>query len=872
MIRAAVRPELPSGTVTFLFTDVEGSTRLLHELGPNAYAAALAEHRRVIREACAETGGVEVDTQGDAFFFAFPSAPGAAASASAFTQTLASGPIKVRVGLHSGEPLLADEGYVGDDVHFAARVAATGHGGQVVISKATADLVDIQLTDLGEHRLKDIEHAVPLYQLGDGSFPPLKTISNTNLPRPASSFLGREAELQEVIARIEAGARLLTLTGPGGTGKTRLALEAASSLVGSYKAGVFWVGLAPLRDPALVTEAIAQTLGARDDLASHIADRELLLLLDNLEQVIEAAPELGPLLSSCPNLALVVTSRERLRISGEVEYAVPPLAQPEAVRLFCERSGLEPSEDVSELCARLDSLPLAVELAAARTKALSPSQILDRLSGRLDLLKGGRDADPRQLTLRATIEWSYDLLTLEDQELFARLSVFAGGCILEAAEEVADADLDTLQSLVEKSLLRFTNERYWMLETIREYASERLAKGDEADLAQRHVHQFLELAEEAEPELWAQHTDVWLPRLDAEEANFRAALGWAIHREEAEAAVRLSGALYPFWEIRARHGEARSWLVRALALGGAVSASSRAKALVAAGRATAWQFDWPTAITLLEEAAELSRGLDDLEAVGRCLGFIGHARLFTGDSAGAAAALNEGVELARRMGDPGGLVRALYNAAFAAIEERDFDRARRMFDESARHARAEGMRLGLALSIMHLGYAAALAGEFGLALRRLNEGVDLLDKLGETTWTPVAQRYLGLLALLTGRIEEAESFLRTSLRAHEQAPQQLLPYWIEELAAVSAAKGESLRAATLWGATEALFEQFGMATLEENRQVRELFRGVGASLDSEAQEAWAHGHGMTLLEAVAYALTEDVVSVRPREVAQTPID
>ena len=259
-----------------------------------------------------------------------------------------------------------------------------------------------------------------------------------------------------MLSGIEQGARLITLTGPGGTGKTRLAIEAATSLVGSYKAGVFWVGLATLRDPALVTETIAQTLGAKDDLAAHIAERELLLLLDNLEQVIEAAPELSALLAACPNLTLLVTSRELLRIPGEVEYAVPPLAEPEAVALFCARSQLEPSDEIAELCARLDSLPLAVELAAARTKALSPAQILERLSQRLDLLKGGRDADPRQQTLRATIEWSYELLSPAEQQLFARLSVFAGGCTLEAAEEVADADLDTLQSLVEKSLLRFS--------------------------------------------------------------------------------------------------------------------------------------------------------------------------------------------------------------------------------------------------------------------------------------------------------------------------------------------------------------------------------------------------------------------------------
>ena len=317
----------------------------------------------------------------------------------------------------------------------------------MLLSSATAGLVELPVSDLGEHRLKDIPDAVSIFQLGEESFPPLRTISNTNLPRPASSFVGREAVMGEVLGRIERGARLLTLTGPGGTGKTRLALEVAGSLVSEYKAGVFWVGLASLRDPALVAETIAQVLGAKDGLAEHVGERELLLLLDNLEQVIEAAPGLAELLERCPNLVLLCTSRELLRVRGEVDYAVPPLGSPEAVTLFCERAQLEPSDEIAELCARLDNLPLAVELAAARTKALTPAQILERLTGRLDLLQGGRDADPRQQTLRATIEWSHELLSAEERRLFARLSVFAGGCTLNAAEEVCDADLETLQSL-----------------------------------------------------------------------------------------------------------------------------------------------------------------------------------------------------------------------------------------------------------------------------------------------------------------------------------------------------------------------------------------------------------------------------------------
>jgi predicted ATPase len=560
-----VRRELPTGTVTLLFSDVEGSTTLLQELGAEAYADVLAEHRRIVRAACAAEGGVEVDTQGDAFFFAFRSAPAAMAAAQAMTGALAAGRVQVRIGVHTGSPLVTEEGYVGDDVHLAARVGASGHGGQVVLSRTTRELVDgLPLTDLGEHRLEDIPEAVSIFQLGSERFPPLKTISNTNLPRPASSFIGRERELPQLLATIRS-ARLVTLTGPGGSGKTRLALEAAATLVPSYKAGVFWIGLAPLRDPALVSETIAQTLGAKDGLAEHIGERELLLLLDNLEQVIQAAPQLSALLSACANLTMLVTSRELLRVQGEVEYAVSPLASPEAVALFCERSRLEPSDEIGELCVRLDQLPLAVELAAARAKALSPRQIIERLSQRLDLLEGGRDADPRQQTLRATIDWSYDLLSEEEQRVVRALSVFAG-CTLGAAEEVCGADIKTLQSLVEKSLLRVSSERYWMLETIREYARERVDEAGETDaLVRRHADYHLTLLEERHPLVRGSGRRELLAWFGEEEDNLRATLDYLEGGAAPPDAARAADLLTSFWLADGRVVEAQQRFLRLLA-------------------------------------------------------------------------------------------------------------------------------------------------------------------------------------------------------------------------------------------------------------------------------------------------------------------
>ena len=679
-----MRSDLPSGTVTFLFTDVEGSTALLHELGAEAYAEALAEHRRVIRKDCAAEGGVEVDTQGDAFFFAFPTAPGALAAASSFTSSLAPGPIQVRVGLHTGTPLLTDEGYVGDDVHFAARVAGSGHGGQVILSAATAELVELELTDLGEHRLKDIAEAVPIYQLGNGSFPPLKTISNTNLPTPASSFVGRDDELLEVLSRFEDGARLVTLTGPGGTGKTRLAIEAAATLVPDYKAGVFWVGLATLRDPTLVTETIAQTLGARDGLAEHIGERELLLLLDNLEQVIDSASDIASLLEACPNLTLLVTSRELLRVRGEVEYAVPPLSELEAVTLFCARSQLEPSDEIAKLCRRLDDLPLAVELAAARTSVLTPEQILERVSQRLDLLKGARDADPRQQTLRATIEWSYDLLTPKEQQLLARLSVFAGGSRLEAADEVAEADVDTLQSLVEKSLLRFTGGRYWMLETIREYAAERLEQaGENEGYEERHAAFFLALAERLEPPPIGSGADEgWVPLLVVETDNLRLAVEFLSARPEPSGELRLAGSLFRFWEVAGLVSEGRRSSEHALERSAGADQHLRMKVLYAAFLCAFNQGDMAAAQMYEEERLAVARAVGDKGAVAVALSDLGILSEAAGDYEGSVSLYDESAALASELGDGITLLAVAINRGYGALVQGDYGRARRLLEDA----------------------------------------------------------------------------------------------------------------------------------------------------------------------------------------------
>ena len=807
--------DLPSGTVTFLFTDVEGSTRLLHELGAEGYAEALAEHRRTIRAACTAEGGVEVDTQGDAFFFAFPSAPGALAAAGSLTDALDSGAVRVRVGLHTGTPLVTDEGYVGDDVHFAARVAAAAHGGQVVVSAATAELVEQPLTDLGEHRLKDIREPVTILQLGDGSFPPLKTISNTNLPRPASSFVGRERELGEVLGRIERGARLLTLTGPGGSGKTRLAIEAASTLVPEYKAGVFWVGLAALRDAALVTETIAQTLGAKDGLAEHVGERELLFLLDNLEQVIEAAPDLSELLEACPNLTLLVTSRELLRVRGEVEYPVPPLAEPEAVALFSERSQLEPSDDIAKLCARLDSLPLAVELAAARTKALSPTQILERLSQRLDLLKGGRDADPRQQTLRATIEWSYDLLSLEEQRLFARLSVFVGGCTLEAAGQVAGAALDTLQSLVEKSLLRFTTfeagSRYWMLETIREYAREILDAWGEADeLARRHALLALAIAESGPRGRPGKRYDEWLWQMEAERDNVRAALGWAFDHADPELGLRLAAAVDRFWWLRGP-AEGLAWLERGLD-GVDVAPPVRARALTTAGGAAWFLGDAERALGMFEEALAIFREV--------------------GDPAGMAEALN-------RLGPP--------LEAAGRSEEAD-----RCVEEAVALSRELELRDELALGLHILGVTAAERGDLERAQELLEESTALLRDGGDPMQLGWNFHNLAEVALRRNDLQRSWALTCEALRLARQFGDEINALiCLANLAVVAAKHGDSSRAGFLWGAAERLDDELGETLWRAGRA--EVEAGLG-NRGAEFERHRVEGRRLALDDVLAVAL------------------
>ena len=806
---------LPSGTVTFLFTDIEGSTKLLHELGAEAYSDAVAEHRRILRAAFARHGGVEVDTQGDAFFVAFPSAPGALQAAQEALDGLAAGGIQVRIGIHTGTPHLSDEGYVGADVHKGARIAAAGHGGQVLLSKETKELVENEVSDLGEHRLKDFAEPVWIFQLGAQRFPPIRTISNTNLPRPASSFVGREREVAEIGSLLRNGARLVTLTGPGGSGKTRLSIEAATQLVPEFKSGVFWVALAALQDAALVADSITQTLGAQDGLVEHIGEREMLLLLDNLEQVIGAAPELAALVEACPNLRVMVTSRELLRVRGEVEYPVPPLGDAEAVELFCARSRLDPDETIAELCRRLDDLPLAVELAAARTSVLTPAQILERLSQRLDLLRGGRDADARQQTLRSTIEWSHDLLDEAEKRLFAQLAVFAGGCTLDAAATVADAEIDLLESLIDKSLIRHTGDRFWMLETIREFAFERLeASGDVGALRRRHAEHFLAFAEEAEPSLM-DGDEVTADRLEREIDNFRAALDHLESAGETQTALRLAGTLAELWDQRAHDVEGvrrlesllradnRPTAARAKALNGALLLGNVVAALTPGMR-------WG------EEALAIHRRLGDRRGEAISLWGMGYLLIERGDLTQAEQFLAESVQIFREVGPPGYLRWAIRTLAFAYDRLGDIERSRLLHEENLARAREANDR----------GLEATMLGT------------------------------LAQFAFDDGRSAEATSLVRESLMVSRGIGNPALKAQdLSRAAQILAASGRAVPAAQVLGHAEREIDDIGGRAPWVERMNEATLADIRRQLDGPSfDDAWGRGRGLTSDHAFALAL------------------
>jgi predicted ATPase/class 3 adenylate cyclase len=765
---------LPSGTVTLLFTDIEGSTRLLEEVG-EGYTELLGAHRRTLRDAFARHAGVEFGAEGDALFAAFASAADAVAAAADAQRALSGGRVRVRMGVHTGEPEVTDEGYVGLDVHRAARIAAAGHGGQVILSDATRTLLDgdVELRDLGEHQLKDISTPVRLFQLGRNQFPPLRTLSRARLPATPVALVGRQRELADVTGQLGTErVRLVTLTGPGGIGKTTLALAAGAELLESFEDGVTLVELAAIRDPELVLPTIGEALEAEGDVAEHVAGRELLLVLDNVEQVVAAAAELARMQSRCPNLSILATSREPLRIAGEREFPLAPLAEAPAVELFRQRAeaalpgfscdyGL-----LAEICGRLDSLPLAIELAAARVKVLSPEELLRRLERRLPLLTAGRrDLPERQQTLRATIEWSYELLDPDEQRLFARLGVFSGGWILEAAEEACDADLDTLASLLDKNLVRRQEERYSMLETIREYAIERLEESGEGDeLRRRHAEYFTRLAEQAGVESFLLADVALRKRFRDDWDNFRAVFAWALESGRIEAGLRLAGALGTLWLDRNVALEGQRSLQALLARSGAVDEGVRAKALASGSMIAGVRGDYAKAVSWAEEALAYYRRVDSEPGMAWALTSLAVGPIELGEPERAGPLLEEAEMLQRKLGSSSGIRRVLHLRGLQAAAVGDLERGRLLLRESSELSAGEGDKFSAGSSLHSLGDLELEAGALDAAAAAYEDGL----------WA-----------------------------AWDVGADRLVCYCLAGLAAVAAARGDGEHAALLWGFVEA---------------------------------------------------------------------
>ncbi len=871
---------LPSGTVTFLFTDIEGSTRLWEEQREQMQAA-LARHDALLRSVIEEQGGYVFKTVGDAFYAAFSDPDHALSSAIEVQRRLAGEEVgrevdglRVRIALHTGVAEQRDDDYFGPPLNRVARLLSAAHGGQVLLSGATQALVrdslpdGVSLRDLGERRLRDLTRPEQIYQVEAADlpreFPPLRTLDARphNLPVQATPLIGREKELGEITERLRGReVRLLTLTGPGGTGKTRLSLQAAADLVDSFEDGVFFVNLAPISDPALVASAIAQALGVRaaaerplpETLAEHLREKQLLLLLDNFEQVTEAAPLVSQLLSAAAGLKVLVTSRTALHLRGEQEYAVPTLSLPdpklrlplerltqyESVRLFIERArGVkadfqvtnENAPAVAEICHRLDGLPLAIELAAARIKILPPQAMLTRLQSRLKLLTGGaRDLPERQQTLRGAIAWSYDLLSEEEKRLFRRLPVFSGGRTLEAIETVCnpEGDLDVLEgvsSLVDKSLLRQEEDaagepRFTMLETIHEFAREKLEESGEAqEIRRRHTEYFLALAELASAHWYGPEQGRWLSRLETEHDNFRAALRGRLDAGETEFASRLAEAVWTLWFRHAHYREGRQWLQEILA-GADLPPPARATMLYGAGALARTQHDLAAAETLLEESLLLARELGETHAIARVLIDLGVVVAGRGELERAETLYEEAVTLWRAVGQNRRVATALNNLGNLAARRHDFERAQTLYRESLALARETQDPAGAGMALCNLGYALYREGDLPRAGANLREALSYAREAGFM--------YLAMHTL-----------------AH--------------LAEVESATGEWERAARLFGAAETQFADKG-SHLDAYRR-EEYDRALAAARTQLAPEAWERlyqeGAAMTLEEAIACALEE----------------
>jgi predicted ATPase/class 3 adenylate cyclase len=904
--------ELPHGTVTFLFTDIEGSTRLLMRLR-GGYAEVLGEHRRLLRAAFAVHDGREVNTEGDAFFVAFASASDAIAAAVDAQRALASSgwpegaEVRVRMGVHSGEADVRMDEYVGLDVHRAARICAVGHGGQVLISSSTRELVagalpaDVALRDLGEHRLKDLDGPERLYQLVapglPAAFPSLRTMPARRdrpggLPALPDRTIGREQEARTIAGRLgREGVRLLTLTGPGGVGKTRLAVDAASQV--DSVDGPHFVSLAALHEAEEVPPALVQALGivaqpgetADESVRRVLSGKHVLLVLDNVEHILTAAPFVADLLSACPGLAVLATSREPLGLAGEERHQVDPLRVPArlpdaglvavadapAVALFARRAAAhdpafalsaDNASAVVEICRRLDGLPLAIELAAARCALLSPAEIAERLGCALAVLgRGPRDAPARQRTLRATIDWSYALLGDAERALFARFAVFAGGATIGATETVTEAALDTIDGLVAKSLLVCRQAagaptRLVMLETIRAFADERFrGAGDHDDVCERQYRYFLALLERhgARRALSSAARRAHLAVLDAEIDNVHAALRWALRAPDRGSAILIAAGLADYWLARNRFGDAMQWIDRALDAPGAdAHPLAQARALCAKG----WCMHWlgrraeQSAATAAAEA--IARRIGDPVALSEVLVERADHEASVGRPETAVALADEALRYATAADDRWSIAVASRARAPAAAT---LDELRRRVDRAASALEEVGNVIQLAWLLSGASYLAIRMGSARDARHFVERAMRLAGDLDDVEWA-MTQGNFALAALLTGDTDAARRAFREELRvSRELVVNHIACEGLIGLAAVAVVCGQTERAGLLYGAAQThtyVPQDDVVQTLDEA-----YFNAARRRYGPHAWDrAVRRGRALSLGDAIAYALTE----------------
>jgi predicted ATPase/class 3 adenylate cyclase/Tfp pilus assembly protein PilF len=953
-------PEPPSGTVTFLFTDIEGSTRRWEEHSPSM-AAAVERHLALLRSAVEANGGVLFKVIGDAIQAAFATAPQALAAAIAAQRAQTAGRaddaprLRVRMALHTGEALPHDGDYLAPCLNRLARLLAAGFGEQLLLSQATQQLVrdhlppDVQLRDLGVHQLRDLRESEQIFQVVApglrADFPPLRSLTppRHTLPLALTPLIGREQELTEIAQRLgQETVRLLTLVGPGGVGKTRLAVQAAANVADAYEDGVHFVPLETIVNAELVMPAIVQALGlrelanqsARDLLIEYLAHKRLLLVLDNIEQVRDVGPLVTELLTACPGLQVLATGRAPLGVAGEHEVTVPSLAVPAAgdatsvdaiqhsaaVRLFVARAQAVKADfvldqtnarAVAEICQRLDGLPLAIELAAARVKLLPPDGILRRLDRRLALLTGGsRDQPARQRTLRDTITWSYELLTQPQQALFARLAAFVGTWTLEAAEAVvADGDhdgfdmLDGIAALLDNNLVR-THEsaadpepgdaRFAMLQTIHEFAAERLAMSDEErQVRAAHAAWYQQLGLEAEPQLNGSEAAAWLDRLEIEHDNLRGALIWLCQQRDAAAAVALAGALWRFWWARGFATEGRRLLEAALALAPATATTTRAAALDGAGVLAEIQGDYARASTLHEEALAAARAMDDRHGIARALANLGVVALDGGDGPRAVSLLEEGLALARtvgeasltatilndlawvtsqrgddalaerlyqeslilrqRIGNPVEIARSLNNLGAIAFRRGDYAQARRLYEESLVRYEEAGDRWGRAAVLNGLAETARAAGSLERAMPLYEESHTLFAATGDTRNAATVLVNIAIVERDGNDLAGATATYREALAAYRRLG--LLPGTVACLAGlggVARDRGELDVAARLLGAATGLAEKanLDLERIEAPRLPADIAALRTAMGEETFAPAWRAGQAMTIEEAI----------------------